>query len=160
MTFDSVGLRRQQDALLAKIARATDAAIEGIGANAEHVAKVSSPHQTYQMRGGWKHRSWRSGGAAVGSLYNMVPHALYQEEGTGLWGPKRAKYPIVPRRKRMLSWVGKDGVRRFARKVMHPGVKPRYIGYAAIYGRTPPFVGEDHRRNLTIINRELERVTR
>ena len=159
MSFDVAGLRRQQDAMLRQIEKATDRAIEAIGFRAEYTAKISSPGKTYQMRGGWKHRSWRSGSKVNGELFNMVPHALYQEEGTGLWGPRRAKYPIVPLRKKFLSWV-KGGQRFFARKVMHPGVKPKYIGHAAVFGRSAPFVGEDHSRNVATIERELSTATR
>jgi hypothetical protein len=157
--FDVVYLRQQQDAVLRQIQKATDKAVEAIGHRAEYAAKISTPSKTYQMRGGWKHRSWRTGGIANGELYNMVPHAIYQEEGTGIWGPRRAKYPIVPRRKRCLSWTS-GGQRFFARRVMHPGVKPRFIGYAAIYGRAAPFVGEDHSRNIATIERELSVATR
>jgi hypothetical protein len=159
MSFDVVGLRRQQDAMFRQLMRGTDDAVEALGRRSEAQAKASTPSKTYQMRGGWKHRSWRNGGVVNGELYNMVPHALYQEEGTGLWGPKRAKYPIVPRRKKCLSWSA-GGTRFFARKVMHPGVKPRFIGYAAIFGRAAPFVGEDHSRNISIIERELNAATR
>jgi hypothetical protein len=159
MSFDVVSLRRQQDALFRDIMRGSMNAVEAIGRRSEAQAKASTPSKTYQMRGGWKHRSWRNGGAVNGELYNQVKHALFQEEGTGLWGPKRSRYPIVPRRKKCLSWVS-NGQRFFARRVMHPGVKPRFIGYAAIYGRAAPFVGEDHSRNISIIERELTTATR
>lgn len=51
-----------------------------------------------------------------------VDHAPYVEWGTGLWGPKHAKYLIVPKKPGgWLHWIGPDGGDVFARKVWHPG---------------------------------------
>lgn len=52
-----------------------------------------------------------------------VPYAPYVEEGTGLWGPRHAKYEIRPKHPDgWLSWIDPDsGQRVFAKKVMHPG---------------------------------------
>jgi hypothetical protein len=155
--FDVTDLRHQHHELFTRIQRAEFAAAEAIGARAEMVAKVNSPGKTYEMRGGWKHRCWRNGESVQGELTNSVKHALFVEEGTGLWGPKRAKYLIVPRRKKWLSWVS-GGTRYFAKRVIHPGIKPKFIGHAAIYGRAAPFVGEDHSKNIATIERELQRV--
>ncbi len=44
------------------------------------------------------------------------------EYGTGLWGPKHAKYLIEPKNPDgVLHWIGKDGQDVFARRVWHPG---------------------------------------
>lgn len=163
MGFDVTELRRQHHELFSKIQRAEWQAAQAIGARAEMVAKINTPGKTYQMRAGWFHRCWRTGGAIRGELGNKTKHSLLVEEGTGLWGPKRAKYPIVPRRKKALSWTtggsfGVSGTRFFSKGVMHPGIKPKFIGHAAIYGRSAPFVGEDHSKNIATIERELQRV--
>lgn len=52
-----------------------------------------------------------------------VAYAKFVEEGTGLWGPHRAKYEIKPKNPDgWLSWVDHEtGKRIFAKKVMHPG---------------------------------------
>ena len=63
-----------------------------------------------------------------------VSYAPYVEEGTGLWGPKRSKYIIRPKRPGgWLSWITQHGFTRrdgtfvqpgtrvFAKKVEHPG---------------------------------------
>lgn len=51
-----------------------------------------------------------------------VDYAPYVEWGTGLWGPKHAKYVIRPRNPNgWLRWIGKDGSPVFAKEVMHPG---------------------------------------
>ena len=68
--------------------------------------------------------------------YEAFPeYALYQELGTGLYGPRHRW--ITPKRARMLSWIdSRTGDRRFARRVR--GVRPqRYFkrGLEATYGR-------------------------
>ncbi len=73
---------------------------------------------------------------------NGVGYAQVVESGSGLYGPKHAKYEIVPKYKKALAWGGarrlsgslKSGSKAtmFAKKVMHPGVKPRpYLRPAA-----------------------------
>ena len=62
-------------------------------------------------RGGW----WTT-------VATDVEHGPYVEYGTGLFGPKRRKYPILPRKPGgVLHWVNEHGEHVFARKVMHPG---------------------------------------
>ena len=53
-------------------------------------------------------------------------HSVYLEDGTGTWSG-RGKYPIVPKRKRALRFKVRGQV-VFARRVMHPGIKPRKYG--------------------------------
>lgn len=52
-----------------------------------------------------------------------VDYAIFVEDGTGLWGPRRAKYEIKP--KRPGGWLRfrdqKTGDVIFAKRVMHPG---------------------------------------
>lgn len=49
-------------------------------------------------------------------------YAPYVEEGTGLYGPKHAKYLIVPLTPGgWLAWPGFDGEMHLARMVWHPG---------------------------------------
>ena len=52
-----------------------------------------------------------------------LEYAPYVEHGTGLWGPKHAKYLIVPKRPDgWLRWIDPDtGNPVFAKRVMHPG---------------------------------------
>lgn len=51
--------------------------------------------------------------------------ARYQDEGTGLWGPKKEKYAITGNP--ALKFQFEDGTWFIGRKVMHPGVKPTYF---------------------------------
>jgi hypothetical protein len=57
-----------------------------------------------------------------GAETNLL-YAPFVEDGTGLWGPHRAKYEIKPRNPDgWLSWIDQEtGKRLFAKKVMHPG---------------------------------------
>lgn len=52
-----------------------------------------------------------------------VTYGPYVEEGTGLWGPRRAKYEIRPKKPGgWLRWVDqRTGDVIFAKRVMHPG---------------------------------------
>jgi hypothetical protein len=51
-----------------------------------------------------------------------VDYAVFVENGTGLWGPHRAKYEIVPKNPNgWLRFVASDGRVIFAKRVMHPG---------------------------------------
>ena len=52
-----------------------------------------------------------------------MEYAPYVEDGTGLWGPKHAKYEIKPKRPGgWLRWIDPmTGDPVFARRVMHPG---------------------------------------
>jgi hypothetical protein len=62
---------------------------------------------------------------------NTAKYAAAQDGGSGLHGPRRSKYAIVPRRAKLLRFTTKSGAVVFARKVMHPGVKPTRFLYRA-----------------------------
>ena len=62
-----------------------------------------------------------------------VDYAPYVEHGTGLWGPKHAKYLIKPKKPGgWLHWIGKDGEDVFRRSVMHPGSKGAHMVALAV----------------------------
>jgi hypothetical protein len=51
-----------------------------------------------------------------------VDYAPYVEHGTGLWGPKHAKYVIEPKTPGgTLHWLSPEGLNVFAKRVLHPG---------------------------------------
>jgi hypothetical protein len=69
-----------------------------------------------------------------------VEYGPHVEYGTGLWGPRRARYIIRPRRPGgWLHWVDPDTGRDvFAKEVRHPGSPGAHmfaIGCAVIEGR-------------------------
>lgn len=61
--------------------------------------------------------------AYVSRVATDVEYAPYVNYGTGLYGPKHAKYLIEPKPpNQFLSWIDPlTGQRRFARRVWHPG---------------------------------------
>lgn len=64
------------------------------------------------------------------------PYGLFQEVGTGLWGPLRRW--ITPKRAQLLSWIDPASGRRIFRARV-PGVKPRryfLTGLSAVVGRS------------------------
>jgi hypothetical protein len=61
--------------------------------------------------------------SAVGFNQSSVKYGEYIHEGTGLYGPKRKKYLIKPKNRKMLQFL-KGGVFKYARKVLHPGIRP------------------------------------
>lgn len=68
----------------------------------------------------------RSGDKIVMSLAHGTVYGSYLETGTGLHGPKKQAYEIKPSSKKALRWAGPAGP-VYARKVKHPGIKPRPI---------------------------------
>lgn len=155
--IDIGDLRRQHSKLLAKTASGIDNAAREIAQRSANVAQNTNALKVRTGRGraGWLWKTYRLQNGAGGSLENRVPYMAYQERGTGLWGPRHAKYPIVARRAKALRFIGRDGSVVFRRRVMHPGVQTKLIGLAAMFGRQAPFFGEDHSLNMRIIERHL-----
>lgn len=88
-----------------------------------------TPVDTGLLRQGWFQlpvtATPESVSSGVGTFVDYAPHVEY---GTGLWGPKAAKYPITPKKPGgWLRWYGPDGRPIFARRVMHPGSPGRYM---------------------------------
>lgn len=66
-------------------------------------------------------------GDAAKDARSGFPYPVVIEEGSGLYGPKHAKYPITPTTKKALAFFAKSGEHVIVQKVMHPGVKPRHV---------------------------------
>ena len=99
----------------------------------------------------WKHdvtfhvKTLVQGSHVIGTVGTYDRVFGFVDEGTGLWGPKRAKYPIRPKRPggvlvfqagyraktipgRIRSVSGGSfGETVYSRGVMHPGIQPRHI---------------------------------
>lgn len=73
-------------------------------------------------------------GAFIGGLRATAPYAGIHERG-GVTRP----HLIVPKKAKMLSWEDKTGVRRYARRVNHPGsrIPARPFLYPAIEKQLP-----------------------
>lgn len=113
---------------------ATAAARRMAGAGGEFLterARENSPIDTGELKAGWKTkrtvevRSEDRGERVFESgTETDVDYAPYVEYGTGLWGPKHAKYAIRPKKPGgVLHWKTAEGGDVFARLVMHPGAK-------------------------------------
>jgi hypothetical protein len=94
------------------------------------VAESARRNHRFTSRGGQLERSiegkLESSEPLIGSVSAGGDGAGYARaihDGSGLWGPKRERYPIVPVHRKALRWVGGNRF-MFAKKVMHPGVKP------------------------------------
>ncbi len=95
----------------------------------EREAKMAIPVSTNVLRSSL-HTVLRASGADVSATIGTnVPYAPHLEYGTGLWGPRHAKYVIEPRFKRALAWaspVGKEfritasGQARMGRNLYRP----------------------------------------
>lgn len=82
--------------------------------------------------------------AAYAVIEIRTPYAAAQNSGSGLYGPRKAKYPIVPKRKKALAWGGarrlsgtlRSGAQatNFATRVMHPGVKGSHFVERGVEG--------------------------
>jgi hypothetical protein len=74
-----------------------------------------------------------------------VEYAPYVEHGTGLWGPKHAKYVIEPKNPDgWLHWVNDMGEDVFAKRVWHPGSPGAHmfaIGAGIVEAELPEIVG-------------------
>lgn len=114
-----------------RAARATRRMAEAGGDFLVERAKHNTPVDTGELRESW-HRSLlresvdaRGDRAYASGAATDVEYAPYVEHGTGLWGPKHAKYPIVPKKPGgvLAFYWGKVGRVVFLSRVMHPGAK-------------------------------------
>jgi hypothetical protein len=119
-------LRREHDRLLAENERMIGDALEVAGRHAvEHVQHFPEFNpQTGALQKATKARVVRMRNGRVLKITNTKPYAAAIDTGA------RA-HVIVPRKAKMLRFVGKDGRTVFARRVNHPGNKPyRFMFFA------------------------------
>jgi hypothetical protein len=120
---------------------------EDLGKRFRHNVEINTPVETRHLRDSYKLTPIRygpAGGARMavyawqGTLFTEVGYAPYVEYGTGLWGPRHAKYKIEPKNPGgvlafrpymrengsvildVQNQVGKGGMIT-VRYVMHPG---------------------------------------
>lgn len=73
----------------------------------------------------------RRGKNRIVRVSNNAKYANAQDRGSGLYGPKRRKYPIRAKNGKALVFTGRGGGLVFRRAVMHPGVHPTRFLYNA-----------------------------
>ena len=161
MTFNISALQRTHSRGLQEQVKVIDGAVSQIMREAVRLAQGQNAvrDRTGKMKAGWMWKMRKTQGGATGTLYNAVPHALFQDKGTGLYGPKGRAYPIVARRARKLRFYW-HGQLTFRRSVMHPGVKPQRIGRAAMFGHAAPFSGIDLTNGKRILERWMYQAAR
>lgn len=67
---------------------------------------------------------WPAYETGTASDVDYAPHVEY---GTGLWGPKGAKYPIEPKKPGGFLKFMVNGQEVFAKRVMHPGIRGQHM---------------------------------
>lgn len=160
--FDLDQLRRINAKGLFEQRAALDGAVTQIVKEAQRLAQGQNTirDRTGKLRAGWMWKVRKTRDGLEGTLFNRVPHALYQEKGTGLYGPRGAKYPIRARRAKTLRFRNASGELVFRRSVMHPGVRPRWIGRASMFGHAAPFAGVDMLNSKRIFERWMHQAAR
>lgn len=157
--IDESSLRAAHNELLESIGKAIDGAVvEILGeakANAQNTTEIKN--RSGRMKRGWDYSWRRTRQGAEGSLFNDVKHALFQEYGTGLYGPVGAGYFITARPGGFLRFRGKDGTWVFRKWVFHRGVTAKYIGKRAFFGQNQTASGG--LRPTMLIERWLTRAT-
>lgn len=133
--IDISKLRRAHQHFLAHHSREVDKVLEE-QALGQFAKRHASQHGKFTSRTGNLVRKThakvvRNSRGKVIKIRNNAPYAHAQDGGSGLHGPKRAKYAIIPRRKFALRFIGRDGTLVITRKVMHPGVPATRFLYNA-----------------------------
>lgn len=120
------GHRKFRDALYTEITRETHA--NKLSVMAQHfVRQEGKPRvRTGALVKGTRAKVIRTSKGHVIALQNDVPYAAAQDQGSGLYGPKGAKYLIRAKRARALKFTS-GGQVLFRKSVMHPGVKPTHF---------------------------------
>lgn len=98
------------------------------GGRMTELTAMNTPIDTSHLRRSWREKPvllFTKNGlpAASSGVFTEVEYAPYVEHGTGLWGPKHAKYVIEPKNPDgWLRWTDPHtGLPVFAKRVLHPG---------------------------------------
>lgn len=153
--FDLNQLRQIHVRGIQEQAHTIDGAVTQIMREAQRLAQGQNAvrDRTGRLRSGWLWKVTKTRDGAKGTLYNAAPYASAQELGSGLHGPRGAKYRIAARRTKMLRFRNANGDLVFRRSVMHPGVKAHWIGRASMFGHAAPYVGIDLLNSKRIFER-------
>jgi len=91
-----------------------------------------------------------SGLKVIGEIGNASQLALFIHEGTGLYGPDKQTYKIVPKKAASLAYeipagmggslAGNAGELIFRKSVQHPGIKPDPFIATALHETKPFFI--------------------
>lgn len=129
--IDVLALRKGHNKWLTAHDRMLKSQLDEVGdeAIAQARAQKKVKNRTGQLSKGWRKAFQFRPNRYTVRLFSNVKHALFQEKGTGLWGPRQDF--IRPKHARFLRWVAPSGKVVFARKVK--GVSPKWIGKHAMF---------------------------
>lgn len=123
-------LERSHKWLEQEISIGVDVELKAAGRVGVKEARTSSKFKGAPSAGGLRNKSvfaLKSRGRLRRiALSNAHPAAFAQDKGSGLYGPRRSKYPITAKPGKMLRFVS-GGAVFFRKRVRHPGVKPTHF---------------------------------
>lgn len=75
----------------------------------------------------------------------VASYGKFVHDGTGLYGPKKQKYPIKPKNKKLLYFVSKKEGHLIGKSgVMHPGIRPDKFLFEAFDRQKPLIMAQIH----------------
>lgn len=124
--LDILGMRKHHNKWLAEFSLELESTLEKVGQGAIILAAATTAVQrrTGALSRGWKLTRKKSPNRMIVGLVTNVKHALFQERGTGIFGPTR-RY-ITPKRSPLLKWKSPEGKWCSAKRVK--GVTAKFIG--------------------------------
>jgi hypothetical protein len=134
-------LERAHDRLIEDSEHAIAEALELAGQHGvEHVQRYPEFHpRSGELQKKTKYRIVRTSGGRVLRLSNDAPYAGAIDGGS-------KPHVIVPRKAKLLRFIGRDGRTVFARRVNHPGNKPYRFLYFATDAANRVFRADIERR--------------
>lgn len=107
--------------------------VEAAGVTLKAVAEAKTPTNTGRLKAAWvRDMTADIGGGYRTEVHNDVDYAVYVENGTGLFGPKHAKYLITPKKPGGTLRFEWHGRLVFFSHVWHPGSKGHYMIASAL----------------------------
>jgi hypothetical protein len=117
---------------------------EELKAATEGLRDYAASHHRFATRGGETERKGvRADYPAklTGVVWLATDVAVYQHEGTGLYGPRRRAFAVRPKDALALRWAAAGGQGyAFAKKVVNPGIRPDPYLYDAAETKRPEIV--------------------
>lgn len=148
-------VRRSHQHFLANHARMVDTVLQEAELTRDAQREVSAGDAPKNRTGNLilktKARVVRTAGGKLVKIQNRAKYAHAQDGGSGLHGPRKARYMIPGKPFLRFMW---HGVLTYRRYVMHPGVKPTKFLFHATQ-RVAVNVGKQLRSGMTKVARQF-----